>query len=367
MSSTSTVPLNSSNRFAHIDAMRAFAVLLVVLAHAGAGSIIPGGSGVTIFFTISGYIITSLLLRERDRTGGFAIGYFYERRLAKLAPPFFVAILVPTAIYALAGGPIDALAVVAQTFFVFNWLLVQGSPDVLPGSDVVWSLSVEEQFYIVFALVWILIARRSWAVRALTVLAALAVVASVGLRIWLQFSGASADRIYFGSDTRLEGIAWGILSSVAYWHYQRAGISTKGTGMFARIFSRDWSLLVAAALFLASVLIRDEWFRGTLRFTLQSWAALLVILYGLLPGQGRVRSVFYRISLWRPITLIGLASYSIYLVHLVLFRVLEPYTEWIPTAPKLLLLVAVGIGAGILLYRLVEVPTHSWMMKRKRS
>ncbi len=87
---------NTAGRFAHIDAMRAFAVLLVVVAHAGAGLIVPGGSGVTIFFAISGLIITLLVLREQYKTGGFAIGGFFFRRAAKILPPLIVVVLVPS-------------------------------------------------------------------------------------------------------------------------------------------------------------------------------------------------------------------------------------------------------------------------------
>src|ERR1700722_3081685 len=94
--------MNSSNanRYAHIDAMRALAVMLVVFAHAGLSKIIPGGSGVTIFFSISGFIITYLLLREKDATGGFEIRGFYLRRGLKIGPPLIVCVIIPTLILA---------------------------------------------------------------------------------------------------------------------------------------------------------------------------------------------------------------------------------------------------------------------------
>ncbi len=125
---------NTAGRFAHIDAMRAFAVLLVVVAHAGAGLIVPGGSGVTIFFAISGLIITLLVLREQDKTGGFAIGGFFFRRAAKILPPLIVVVLVPSLVWA-CFGPLDWGALAAQIFFVFNWVKASGDLfHVLPGS-----------------------------------------------------------------------------------------------------------------------------------------------------------------------------------------------------------------------------------------
>ncbi|MGW9345945.1 acyltransferase family protein, partial [Streptomyces albidoflavus] len=106
-------PLNSANRFAHIDAMRAFAVMVVVIAHAGLGHIVPGGSGVTIFFSISGFIITYLLLRERQKTDGFSVSSFYRRRFFKIFPPFAVAVIVPSLIWSIQH-PIDWTAFLAQ-------------------------------------------------------------------------------------------------------------------------------------------------------------------------------------------------------------------------------------------------------------
>ena len=147
---------NSDNRYAHIDAMRALAVMIVVVAHAGLGRTVPGGSGVTIFFTISGFIISYLLLRENDATGGFGIRAFYVRRLLKIGPPLLIAVLIPTLILALFKT-INWSPFVGIVFFYFNWFKVAGGDAPLPGSGVVWSLSIEEQFYLGFALIWLLI------------------------------------------------------------------------------------------------------------------------------------------------------------------------------------------------------------------
>lgn len=187
---------NTHGRLAHLDGMRAFAVLLVVVAHAGLGHLVPGGSGVTIFFAVSGFIITHLVLRERDRTGGFDVGGFYVRRAVKLLPPLLVAILLPTLVWSV-WHPVDWSALAAQLFFYFNWTKASGAEfDALPGSGVVWSLSIEEQFYIVFALSWLLLVRRRWARTALAVVSAVVCCGSLGaLR---TFGGGEACRVGFG-------------------------------------------------------------------------------------------------------------------------------------------------------------------------
>ena len=114
---------SSVNRYQHVDALRAFAVMLVVVAHAGLGSVVPGGSGVTIFFAISGFIITYLLMREFEKTGTFAIGFFYGRRCLKILPPLFFIVVLPTVIYSFFQQ-LDWFAFGGQVFFFYNWILV---------------------------------------------------------------------------------------------------------------------------------------------------------------------------------------------------------------------------------------------------
>lgn len=343
--------VNSANRFAHIDALRAYAVLVVVLAHGGLGRIVPGGSGVTIFFSISGFIITYLLLRERDKTGGFDTVGFYLRRAFKILPPLLIAVALPSLIWALSN-PIDWGAFLAQIFFVYNWWKVAGVPDVLPGTGVVWSLSIEEQFYIVFALIWLVTVRsRYW--RQITVsLAVAGILWATVARVLLVGDDA---RIYYGSDTRLDGIAYGMLIAVAYHAWQSRGARP---GALSRTIG-SWPVpYLAVAVYLATLLFRDEWFRDTFRFTLQSLAACALILYGLMAQSGFTQRALFAVSRWKPVELIGLASYSIYLVHLTAIIALEPLLADLPTAARMPLSMVVGVAAGILMYYVVEKPTH---------
>lgn len=354
-------PRNRANRYAHIDALRAAAILLVVVAHAGLGSIIPGGSGVTIFFAISGFIITFLVLRERDNSGGFRIGRFYFRRAMKIFPPLLVLLILPTLVYA-AFVPIDWIAFIAQIGFAFNWYKVNGGGDVLPGSGVVWSLAIEEQFYLVFALLWIVLYRVRWYHTALSAIAAVAIVYSTGMRIWLTSSGADvSDRIYYSTDTRLDSIAWGVLTAVLLHRWMRGGEKPTTT---SRMLSANFVPVLALSVFLCSLVIRDEWFRDTFRFTLQSLATCLLIVYGLLPGEGRFRQFFYRVSSLGVVGAIGLASYSIYLIHLPLMIAFLPVTENWPTTLRILTLGTLSVVCGYIAYRLVEVPA---LRLRKRA
>ncbi|MGX5772894.1 acyltransferase family protein [Microbacterium trichothecenolyticum] len=353
--------LNVASRFAHIDGLRAFAVLLVVVAHAGAGSVVPGGSGVTIFFTISGFIITHLLLKERDRAEGFNVRGFYWRRIVKIFPPFALIVIIPTLIWSI-WFPIAWNKFLAQIFFVFNWVKINSDTGVFPGSAVVWSLSIEEQFYIVFALVWLLLARQTWWRAGTIAIATGLVVWSMTARFWFATIPGSEERIYYGTDTRMDGLAVGILAAVFLQAWSQRERPTRAT----RALGSDWAIVGAILLYLASLVIRDEWFRETLRYSFQSIAAAVLLLAPFMPGNGPIRRMIVRLSMWRPVELIGLASYSIYLVHLsvtvFLARVLPP----LPLPIELVVFSAAGVGLGIAVYLWVEVPILAWRKRRDR-
>jgi peptidoglycan/LPS O-acetylase OafA/YrhL len=364
LSSQESPPLNGANRYAHIDAMRAFAVLLVVVAHAGLGGVVPGGSGVTIFFSISGFIITYLLLRERDKTNAFSASGFYFRRFIKIAPPFILLVILPTLISSI-WTKVDWTAFFAQLLFVFNWFYMGGEVRGFDGTDVVWSLSIEEQFYIAFAVIW-LVAVKSNSWRPIVAgVAALAVTYSTIARVIMAAEPGIADRIYYGSDTRLDGIAWGVLAAVTFHYLQERRLLTSA---FSRALASDWTFISSVALYLISLIVRDEWFRETFRYTLQSIAASCIIVYGLLPGDGRVRRAFYSVAQWRIVSLIGLASYSIYLAHLVLMNSIRDALD-VPAPVKLLILCTLGVTAGVAVYKYVELPTHRFAstLRKKRT
>jgi len=354
----------SENRYAHIDAMRAIAVMLVVVAHAGLGGIVPGGSGVTIFFSISGFIITYLLLRENDATGGFGVRAFYVRRLMKIGPPLLVCVLIPTIILGFFES-VDWSTVVSIVFFYFNWLSVSGVDAPLPGSGVVWSLSIEEQFYLGFALLWLCLVRSRSKIRLLALLAGTAVVYSNVARITLASSpDIHENRIYFGSDTRLDGIALGILTAIAFHH------ALSEPGWVRRVVvlcSRNAALFAALSLYLFSLAVRDEWFRSTFRFTFQAVAACIVILYGFGDNPSAVRTVFNAVTRLRQVQFLGLASYSIYLIHLTAMYYSGHLFSTLPHPVAVVLLIAVGTGAGMLVYLSVERPVQRYRQRAQRS
>lgn len=367
-----TGPRRAAPRIAHIDALRAVAVMIVVLMHAGL-TIAPGDGGVTLFFCVSGYIITSLMIKERVRTGGFRIGGFYARRLLKLAPPLLVLVVLPTLVYA-AFRPVSWGAVLSQVGFTYNWVAVvdpAASLRVLPGSEVVWSLAIEEQFYIGFAVVWILLLRVQRWRTALTVLTATTIVASFLMRVHLTLGQpATFDlwdeerylRLWRGTDTRIEAIAIGVLLALALDAHSRGGLRWLGR------LGSGATLVVAAALFVsASVFFRDNWAEGTLRPSAQAWSAALVIAFGLLPGSSGARRLFEREVARGPLQLVGRASYSIYLAHTPVIHLLAEPLAVLPPPAQLLVNVAAGTAVGLVAYRFIEVPVLRLRGRRVRA
>ncbi|WP_300403813.1 acyltransferase [Nocardioides sp.] len=366
---TSRPPRNAAHRLAHVDALRAAAVMLVVVMHAGL-TVVPGDGGVVVFFVISGFIITSVLIRELEVSGSFRPRRFYVRRGLKLGPPLAVLVVVPTLVYA-AFRPVSWAAALSQVGFSYNWYAVaepESAELVLPGSDVVWSLAIEEQFYIVFAVLWIgLVRTRRW--RALTaVVAGTVMVCSFATR-WSLVAGLDGpartldpsvfNHVYRGTDTRVEAIALGVLLALALDAHARGRLPALGW------LRRDAVLVGSGLVFAAaSVVFRNDWTEVVMRPTAQGLCAALVIGYGLMPTGSAVQRGFYRVAGVRWVQLVGLASYSIYLVHFPLIEMVGALAPGAPPGLQFALNITLGVGVGALCYRFVEVPVLQWRQRR---
>lgn len=216
---TSTVPSNRPSARLHgLDGMRAIAVTLVVVYHLFPPALLPGGFiGVDVFFVISGFLITSLLLREHDATGGIRLGRFWVRRARRLIPALVAVVAVCSTLAWLVGGDVlvglgTQIAGVAT--FSYNWLSIAdgggyfaaATPELFRNF---WSLAVEEQFYVLWPIVLplLLFLPRTWLrVAAVTVLAAASA-------IWMGAAISRGDdltRAYFGTDTHAFGLLLGV-------------------------------------------------------------------------------------------------------------------------------------------------------------
>ena len=354
--------MNSNKRNKALDAMRAGSVMLVVIAHAGF-EFVPGGLGVTIFFVISGFIITKLIIAEIDRTGNFFIWKFYARRFWKIFPPLLAIILIPTLI-TWTTNQITLKQFISQILFYFNWNLAKyGSGGALPGSSVLWSLSIEEQFYILIALVTYFLCkgqRKNFKRRILCVYL-LAWVISTASRIYYSYFSqipaiydetGNLPRIYLGTDTRMSSICAGAILSIL----------TTNTSFMTKVLQISNKKIVVANLFLLfilifSLIVRQQGFRDTLRFSIQELAICWIILIG--PVLERLHKQVRAVINWRLIQLIGHSSYCIYLSHSIVIFVSVKYNYFFDSnlveIAKILNILLSSIF-GILIYRIVDKP-----------
>jgi peptidoglycan/LPS O-acetylase OafA/YrhL len=201
-------------------------VIVVFAAHAGLPVILSGSTGVTIFFFLSGFLITSNIYREIATQGVLRIRRFYWRRYVRLLPPAFAALALVAVAHIVweLPGQTTRSATIAQIFQATNyWIITRGREDLYPSTLPFWSLSVEEHFYLVYPILVVGLARIGTPIFRVRYVFAGLILAALAWRLTLVFAfGAGFDRIYLGSDTRSDSLLAGCLlalslSRIRYW------------------------------------------------------------------------------------------------------------------------------------------------------
>ncbi len=336
---------------ADIDGLRAIAVVPVVLFHAGVSQVSGGFVGVDIFFVISGYLITSLILGEMAE-GRFSLAGFYERRIRRIFPALFAVLAMCIVLAAILFLPKELKSfdrsVLATTFFVSNIYFYSGlgyfaaPPDTLPLLHT-WSLAIEEQFYIVFPLL-------------------LSLVVAFGRRVWVGLIAALfllslAASIWV---TRVNPNAAFYLAPMRVWELMLGAL------LAARLLPRIGSPAVREMLALAGIaLIAYAVFGFSPATPFPGSAALIPCLGAALviyAGEDeRTTFAAKALSLW-PLVFVGLISYSLYLWHwplLVFARywTIVPLTAWQSAA-----IVTTSFILAVFSWRYIEQP-----FRRKRA
>jgi peptidoglycan/LPS O-acetylase OafA/YrhL len=310
-------------RNAQLDALRALSFLLVLIAHLGFQHIVPGGLGVTIFFGISGYIITALILKEHQDFGNVDLRLFYIRRFWKIAPPLFFLVVIPSLI-TWKFYSISLQKFLSQLFFFFNWNQIYHAPGkIFPPSGLVWSLSIEEQYYIGIAffvmLLQIVTLRQNLFRQYLAFLMCTIWLLSTLSRMLIAIQDhpnfaygdtGNLPRIYIGTDTRISSIACGALVAILASNEHKRSKLIKFLTKQSRL-----ALTTAILFFLTSVLIRDQFFRDTFRYLIQEIAIVLILITGPVLNSWPKSLQFFSSNL--IVQNIGRSSYSLYLSHAV--------------------------------------------------
>jgi len=296
--------------------MRAVAIMLVLLSHFEL-RLLPGGFGVTLFFFISGLLITRLLIAEFNATSRIAIGAFYVRRILRLGPALVANVGLVTALYLLLGEPGSKWEVLAALFYVMNYYVVLGGALPLPLGTL-WSLAVEEHYYAVYP--WLLSLGWNRPARFLKALAAGCVVILVWRIVLACLWPDAIWQHYYRTDTRIDSILYGaILAGL---------LEMPDIDRFFRAIGGWAGMTAGTALLLLTFIYRDEVFRQTVRYSIQG-VALIPVFYAILFNP---RFTFLRRILEFPVLrLIGQLSYSLYLWHAAVMSIVPkflPETTW---------------------------------------
>lgn len=337
-------------RIPSLDGLRAISILLVFVAHAGLENVVPGGLGVTIFFFLSGFLITTLLRSEYEKNGFVSLRHFWLRRVLRILPPFYV-VFVGASILSLILEPLGTLtwhAIAAQVFHFTNyWIIWHGYEGQPMGTGVYWSLAVEEHFYLLFPLIYIGMQKLNLKNRnqALLLWGMCAIVLIWRCVLVLKFN-TPTYRTYMATDTRVDSILFGC--ALAVWNNPVRDLSAHSRQQW-------WKFLgpLGGALLLASLLVRDDVFRETIRYSIQGIALTALFIAAI---QAYQRPPFSWLNA-RPLVLIGELSYSIYLVHLTAIFALQ---QLLPDANKLLLgLIAFAAAFSLAwcMYHWIEIPS----------
>jgi peptidoglycan/LPS O-acetylase OafA/YrhL len=327
-----------------LDGMRAVSITIVFASHAGVSAAIPGGFGVTVFFFLSGYLITTLLQREYDRTDRVDLTAFYMRRLLRLGPPILLTLALGAVLVWLGAfaGQVHGWTLASQILFYYNYFTMFGQVHEIAGTGILWSLSVEEHFYLLWPALFLAIARGWLGLRSVLALLALSLVWR-----WVRFSLLGHDEwsIYQSSDTRLDSLLYGCLLAL---------MQARGTA--ARWFpagaARYGLMLAGLGLILASLVIRDPVFRSTLRYSVQGAALMPLFFYAVT----RADDWYFRPLNWAWVRQIGVYSFTIYLCHFGIILALDAHGMALGSWQLVLLSGGISVVYAALVHWWVELP-----------
>jgi peptidoglycan/LPS O-acetylase OafA/YrhL len=343
-----TISPPNSLHIPSLDGIRAISFFLVFFSHSGLGGIVPGGFGVSVFFLLSGFLITTLLRAEFARHRRISLGSFYLRRAVRILPPLYVTLALAVVLWHMGKGhpaiPIDGT--LSQALQVSNYYEIFANPAVtIPGTSVFWSLAVEEHFYLLFPLIYVWMCGRFSGLRQTLILLALCAVALLWRCILHFHFQASFVHTYYGSDARFDSILFGCVFAVGANPIFRDPLHV----WFLR--GMKWVLPLSLVVLLGTFLYRDDGFRETLRYTLQGLALIPIFIAAIhYQGSWPVRLLNLPI-----VSFLGVLSYSLYLCHGIIMASIESVWTASPALAGTVSL-ACALGFATLVHYAIERP-----------
>lgn len=353
-----------------LDGLRGLAVIAVMAYHVVSDPFTGGWLGVDVFFVLSGFLICSMLLRERERTHSIDYVRFLRRRARRLIPGLtlmLLSILVAGMFFETAGRRKDvAIDVVSSALQVSNWRLILANESyfakVSTPSPIrhTWSLGVQEQFYFIFPLVLLLLFWRLRTYRAMALAFSVAALLSLGTMIALYEPGTDPSRVYFGTETRLFELLIGVIGAI-FLHQRGRKAAGKQTAR-PRNWSAEiegiigWSGLAALALLIYWMFTVNEFspwlFQGGIAII--GIMAMVIITAATSPFP----NIVTRLLAIGPLMKVGDLSYSLYIWHWPVIIYLAPMMRDASDLARQLAAVVATIVISVASYTFVENPIH---------
>ena len=339
-------PPNTLSYRPDLDGLRSIAVYLVLLFHTGLAWVKGGFIGVDLFFVLSGFLVTSVLLGEMAKTGGIKLGRFYSRRVRRLLPAALVVVVATAATFTVMWSVLLRLEIVddarSALLYYANWHFVQEAGDYF-ATDIdkspflhFWSLAIEEQFYVVFPVLLLLLSR----LRRRGMLWSLVVLLALSLAAQLYWAQANTNHAYYGTDARLYQLLAGAVLAVALhtWRTSKGG----RPAFILALAGLAGLLALGSGLVTTSPSVRG----------IGATAVSVLLIWGMMLGPDQPIPRF----LSRPIPVfLGRISYGTYLWH---WPTIIALTTLFKTSPIVIACFALGISTGLaaLSYEILEMP-----------
>ena len=355
---------NKSKYLPSIDSLRALAVLAVIIYHVDVNYLPGGFLGVDLFFVLSGYLISSLIIKEYKKTGSLNLYNFYIRRARRLLPAVYFMITVVLVVMVMFNGVLlkkSHLDAIFGYIYSSNWWYIFHKLDYFDsfGSQSpfkhLWSLAIEEQFYMIFPLLFLLVNGKkktkdgSYKLNRNFLYIILGVILVSLIAHIILFDINNISRIYFGTDTRAFSLLVGVVGAILY---PMDKLNTKITPQENLVYSVV-SLISIAALITIMIYTSEynTWlYRGG--FLLVAILGIIIII-----SSGKQHTVMAKLLSFKPVVFIGKISYSLYLWHFPVLVLTTPVSEiGKPNIFFVVLRVILTFILAIISYALVETP-----------
>ena len=355
---------NKSKYLPSIDSLRALAVLAVIIYHVDVNYLPGGFLGVDLFFVLSGYLISSLIIKEYRKTGSLNLYNFYIRRARRLLPAVYFMITVGLVVMVLFNEVLlrkSHLDAIFGYIYSSNWWYIFHKLDYFDSFGAqspfkhLWSLAIEEQFYMIFPLLFLLVNRKKKSKDGtyklnknfLYVILGLILVSLIAHILLFDINNIS--RIYFGTDTRAFSLLVGVVGAILYPMERLHAKVTLQQNMVYSVVS-----LVSIATLITVMIYTSEYntllYRGG--FLLVAILGLIVII-----SSGKQHTLMSRLLSFKPVVFIGKISYSLYLWHFPVLVLTTPVSEiGNPNIFFVILRIVLTFAVAIVSYVFVETP-----------